>query len=63
MKKLKPCPFCGSELILIERTYGGTWVCCEGCYTETKLYNTEEEAIEAWNRRVTDENKNEFCSR
>ena len=59
---LKPCPFCGSEpTIRIFRGKDG-WrdryaVLCRydegGCGAESGLYHYEEEAIEAWNRRVT----------
>ena len=57
----KPCPFCGSENIW---TYTGNsydggdlWMYnkyaqCNGCYTRTKQFLTEEEAIKQWNKRV-----------
>lgn len=57
MSELKPCPFCGGEGCLQEHiffgytnTYG---VVCLDCCVETKqFFRTEEEAVEAWNRRV-----------
>ena len=65
--KLKPCPFCGGMAIL-RSTYQYVrantlalqyYVRCgnDTCelYVATCNRNTEEEAIEAWNRRVTDE--------
>lgn len=60
---LKPCPFCGGEpTIRIFRGKDG-WrdryaVLCRydegGCGAESGLYHYEDEAIEAWNRRVTE---------
>ena len=62
-RELKPCPFCGSEpTIRIFRGKDG-WrdryaVLCRydegGCGAESGLYHYEDEAIEAWNRRVTE---------
>jgi Lar family restriction alleviation protein len=55
--KLLPCPFCGGEA----REYTWTsdnrpyneWheISCEVCSGSTCTYNTEEEAIAAWNQR------------
>lgn len=69
MSKLKPCPFCGKEVaeVLKLGEYGDDYVnpnhfvvvcdfhkegCGAACGGE---YETEEEAIEAWNRRYADE--------
>lgn len=54
MEQLKPCPFCGGEAYFyeFERCIG-----CLNCGVETVSYHTEEEAIEAWNRRIEDEQK------
>ena len=49
MFELKPCPFCGDDANIVT---GNTWVHCMGCGAETDYYDTVEEAIEAWNRRV-----------
>lgn len=62
--ELKPCPFCGSDAILhtIEphthmlATFmpdydGGSFVECTGC-TACVSGDTEDEAVEAWNRRA-----------
>lgn len=48
--ELKPCPFCGSNDIAVN---GSTtfWCECLNCRVETFGYYTEEEAVEAWNRR------------
>lgn len=62
--ELKPCPFCGSEARLTYSTdnHRQPYVTCDtpkcpGCNPYQWHYHTEEEAIEAWNRRfVTDTN-------
>ena len=67
MDKLKPCPFCGDEARIKDgmRTDGNIiyktkCVQCVGCGAKTQekiscgyysLHFTDEEAIEAWNRR------------
>ncbi len=66
--KLKPCPFCGGEAMIIKRksnAAGSKFVyrvqCCadeeDGCSCIPKTWNyyTKEEAIEAWNRRAENE--------
>ena len=57
MTELKPCPFCGGEAHVVETIHGKTlpWVRCKDCGMETPMLDTEEEAIEAWNRRVDNE--------
>ncbi len=49
-KKLKKCPFCGGEAHVVGILT--RWVVCDECGAELKFFKTEEEAIEAWNRRV-----------
>ena len=57
--ELKPCPFCGGEALTIywdgSKTYSvgcvNTFVCHGGTHT-SKIYRTEQEAAEAWNRRA-----------
>ena len=49
-KELKPCPFCGGEAEIVGYTI--FWATCKECTAETKDFDTKEEAIEAWNRRV-----------
>ncbi len=58
MAEFKPCPFCGSKATLHERTNGKFYVDCAmqlgfcAVMPSTWEYKTEEEAIEAWNRRA-----------
>ena len=60
MIKLKPCPFCGSKAITLTSVYsdlhqvGCSNLSCK-VLPQTWDYDTLEEAIEAWNRRYTDE--------
>lgn len=58
--KLKPCPFCGGEAIIVyeairESVYGetirGTTIGCRDCECHM-FYTNRELAIEAWNKRV-----------
>ena len=54
--ELKPCPFCGGEATLwqtlgADRPYH---ILC-GCGGRVGWFVTEQEAVEAWNRRATDE--------
>ena len=53
--KIKRCPFCGGDGKVWIYDYDGWIIGCENCGTRTEIYDTEEEAIEAWNRRVEDE--------
>lgn len=46
---LLPCPFCGSKAIFA--TDKKNWVICPNCLSESRLYDTTEQAVKAWNRR------------
>ena len=54
--KLKPCPFCGGKgEIFRGTTYGFHYLYeprCITCECALGVYETEEQAIEAWNRRA-----------
>ena len=56
--ELKPCPFCGERAIL-RRDSSGCYVKCNNGMCKVMLttwyYETEEEAITAWNRRANDD--------
>ena len=69
MDKLKPCPFCGSEAeVFKDVTFKAEtgekigeiafFVWCTNC-TALVSGNTEDEAIEAWNRRLEKEERKE----
>lgn len=59
---LKPCPFCDSSASIYFTTYpngeSAYCICCiheDDCYLNNAIeadFETEEEAIEAWNRRA-----------
>lgn len=59
--KLKPCPFCGGEARLIEMGIHVWSPRCTQCECKLdKVYRSEQQAIEAWNRREPiDEGENE----
>ena len=53
--ELKPCPFCGSQDIGLWTSYGYeylNYVWCGGCGAKTESFPEEAQAIEAWNRRA-----------
>lgn len=57
---LKPCPFCGGKAKqdeFYDECYLTAWsVFCDYCGAEIKSIAGIENAIEAWNRRASDEN-------
>ena len=54
-EELKPCPFCGGEAELFGTTESGIfYVECLNCDVNGN-FDMPEEAIAAWNRRVSDE--------
>lgn len=60
MDDLKPCPFCGADAVIEHKFNLGTWIVqcsnnfCPASYMIGADYDTQEEATEAWNRRVND---------
>lgn len=62
MAELKPCPFCGTGAEMVEEirhhaTGNKIWYrpICPECQCDLGMFYTEEEAVEAWNRRVHDD--------
>jgi Lar family restriction alleviation protein len=53
MTELRKCPFCGGEASTYVAYDDGYYVCCDECGCGLPVYNTEQEAIEAWNKRVS----------
>lgn len=64
--KLKQCPFCGGDAVLV-REYNGVEantlgmlimsVGCTVCGASTRKTFTDDSAMRAWNRRAEDEDK------
>ena len=50
--ELKPCPFCGGEARIFYPDCTFARVGCRQCRTVSNGYATQQEAIDAWNRRV-----------
>lgn len=57
--ELKPCPFCGGDATLYHYRHDRTayqthkyTVECPTCGASVPFYNTEEKALEIWNRRT-----------
>ena len=59
MTELKPCPFCGNDEIdccyeAEEDVYEFYFCKCKACGATAGFYQTEQEAIAAWNKRYDD---------
>ena len=55
MAELKPCPFCGKKDVRLggidNKVRFAIWVECKNCECQGPVYFTQEQAIDAWNRR------------
>ena len=68
MAELKPCPFCGGKAILQHTSEGRgySFIRCTRCFTKGQSFcmkfdaSSDEEAIEAWNRRYTPTSEIDF---
>ena len=55
-EKLKPCPFCGSNVILIHSTKEMIYqIRCGRCGSNSSYFINKYHAINAWNRRVNND--------
>lgn len=50
--KLKPCPFCGSEVIMLIRDRFIHEVLCQKCGVKSRVFPSKEQAIKWWNTRA-----------
>ena len=70
MKELKICPFCGNEKVIVLEESGNSEIfenirnyviCCDfnngGCGATSGYRISEEEAIEAWNKRAGEQDE------
>ena len=48
---LKPCPFCGSDDLLIDGHSSGASIECQECLAEGPFGDSHDGARELWNRR------------
>lgn len=59
--KLKPCPFCGGypNVEYADSKKGQVYIACSECGAELNLYKNLDEAMQAWNRRFSEEDEKE----
>ena len=57
--ELKHCPFCGANNAAVQQYQTGRSVrfsvACKDCWAMTNVYDAEDEAVNAWNRRVSND--------
>lgn len=52
-EKCKPCPFCGGEQRTVYMPMSGKYYGeCVRCFMRTRVFNTEDELMDYWNRRT-----------
>lgn len=52
MKELKRCPFCGGGDVCIDSNGSKCWAMCKNCHARSWIFDKEEQAVTAWNRRA-----------
>lgn len=52
MTELRKCPFCGGEAEISTYYFIEWYIGCGECSCDLGVFDTKEEAIEAWNKRV-----------
>ena len=55
--ELKPCPFCEGKAEITSYHNAAIFVQCTDCYATFPHFDSKEEAIEAWNRRADNEQR------
>ena len=54
---MRPCPFCGNTDPYINEYEGQFFAECPECQCNTRLFDTEKDAVNAWNERAEYENR------
>ena len=54
MTELRKYPFCGGEADTYPYDFSGWYIGCSECSCDLGVFDTKEEAIEAWNKRVSE---------
>jgi Lar family restriction alleviation protein len=61
-EKLKPCPFCGGQADIIRSANHWFFVRCPACEASKPGFETENDAVEAWNSRSSSAELDELDS-
>lgn len=69
MGDLRPCPFCGGEVVPfhaksdeLQIDLGYRFFCKNDCCMQVRFYKTKQEAVEAWNTRIDYEGEKLYIS-
>ena len=54
MTELRKCPFCGGKVEMYNYCFNEWYIGCRECSCDLGVFDTKEEAIEAWNKRVSE---------
>lgn len=47
--EVRPCPYCGSERLMLANGGHSSWLCCRDCLMMGPSCETAEEAVRKWN--------------